>query len=390
MPETEKHKVSFGAVTLHVVPWRHRSGSTHFRFSYHDPKIGRRRSVTRAQLGAAKAEALSTAKKLAKGRIDLADLPESTMRNLRRMLEVDPTLSGVDAFLSWKQSQHPDVTLADTIHEFLEAKKANRGRSTRNVSSLTSDLGNLKAHFPPTTKLANINVAALDEWMQEHASKSPKRRRNLRASAVTLFRWARRREYLPDKLTPAEMLERPAVPRQIPPTYEPAQIIAMLDACPEEYLPWLVLSGFHGIRYEELQPPPKSDKSPLAFEDIKRERGLIIVRPETSKLNERRVIPLQPGALDWLPAGKGRITPVRPVHKVVKAQGGSVTGILGKLVGGWKPNALRNSFISYRAAQVGLAKTAMEAGNSEKEARRSYNDAKSEEEAKEWFAALQR
>lgn len=35
---------------------------------------------------------------------------------------------------------------------------------------------------------------------------------------------------------------------------------------------------------------------------------------------------------------------------------------------------------------AGVAQTAMEAGNSESEARKSYNDAKSEAEAEEWFS----
>ena len=55
------------------------------------------------------------------------------------------------------------------------------------------------------------------------------------------------------------------------------------------------------------------------------------------------------------------------------------------MVGGWRSNALRDSYISYRAAKVGLGKTSMEAGNSEAEAKASYNDAKSEAEADEWF-----
>ena len=57
-------------------------------------------------------------------------------------------------------------------------------------------------------------------------------------------------------------------------------------------------------------------------------------------------------------------------------------------MGGWRRNALRHSFISYRAAQTGLSQTAMEAGNSESEARRSYNDAKGKDEADAWFAVV--
>jgi len=84
--------------------------------------------------------------------------------------------------------------------------------------------------------------------------------------------------------------------------------------------------------------------------------------------------------------GEGSIGPALPPHKPAKGGKEAETTRLGNLIGGWKRNALRHSFISFRAAEVGLAQTAMEAGNSESEARRSYNDAKSKAEAADWFA----
>ena len=59
---------------------------------------------------------------------------------------------------------------------------------------------------------------------------------------------------------------------------------------------------------------------------------------------------------------------------------------LGAFVGGWRRNALRHSFLSYRAAQVGIAQAAREAGNSEAVARRVYEDAKGADEASLWFS----
>ncbi len=224
--------------------------------------------------------------------------------------------------------------------------------------------------------------------MRQHSAKSAKRRKNLRGAAVNLFRWARKRKYLPHELTAAEMLESPRTMRKIPETYTSDEIRLIMAACPLEYAPWIVLAGFHGLRYSELFPPYGSEKSPLMWSDIDFRRGLITVRPETSKLNERRLIPIQEGAAQWFSQNSsGRVTPVRPPNKVIKGEG-SVNSILGDLVGGWRQNALRNSFISYRAALVGLAQTALEAGNSENEARRSYHDAKSREDAENWFAVL--
>ena len=381
---TERKVIAVGRVKVEIYPWRHPRGHAYWRWDYVDPRTGQRRQVT-----ASTPEGLG--KKIAAqlhGGTGEEELPATVKARLARILAIDPMLSHYAELLEWIGTQGGQHTLQATVEEFMAAKRANRGLSERNVRSLNGDLKDLLAGVDGAKRIASVTIHDLETWMAVHKEKSAKRRRNLRSSAVTLFRWARRRKYLPHELTAAEMLEAPRVTRKIPETYTPAQMAAMLAACPVEYLPWLVLSAFHGLRYSELFPPYGSDKSPLDWSDIDRKRGLIIVRPETSKLAERRVIPLQPHATDWLPDTlTGRVTPERPPNKVLKHEP-SINSILGELVGGWKPNALRNSFISYRASQVGLAMTSLEAGNSESEARRSYHDAKSKEDGDAWFAVL--
>jgi integrase len=376
--------IPVGKFKVEIYPWRHPRGHDYWRWDCSDAGSGKRRQIT-----AATKEVL--ARKIEqhmRGSADPSAMPAAVKARLSHILSADPTLSGYLDFLDWKASQNRSLSLWEAIGEFLALKESNRGLSERNIRSLRGDLANLKSAFGPGAKLAGVTVANLEEWMKQHADKSAKRRKNLRASAVTLFRWARRRKYLPHELTAAEMLEVPSVTRKIPETFTDAEMKLMLAACPRDYAPWLVLSGFHGLRYSELFPPYGSSKSPLAWSDIDRGRGLIIVRPETSKLNERRIIPLHPAACRWFPDNaEGRVVPKRPPNKRLKHEG-SVNSTLGELVGGWRPNALRNSFISFRAALVGLARTALEAGNSENEARKSYHDAKSSEDAEKWFALL--
>jgi integrase len=208
---------------------------------------------------------------------------------------------------------------------------------------------------------------------------------------VTFFRWCRRRGYLPETLTAAEKLESPSISRRVPETWEPSHMRAMLDACPPDYLPWLVLAGFAGLRQEELITDPKSDKSPLDWSDFHWERKIIIVRPETAKTGDRRVVPILPVVRAWLYGARKENGPAcvqRAPYRNGSAKGMTAIEHLTPHVGAWRRNALRHSFISYRAAQVGLAQTAMEAGNSESEARRSYNDAKGKDVAKKWFGLL--
>jgi hypothetical protein len=117
---------------------------------------------------------------------------------------------------------------------------------------------------------------------------------------------------------------------------------------------------------------------------------LVIVRPETSKTGRRRVIPILPALDAWLrPIAKesGRMAPRIP-PSAGEGRAMAETTRLGKLIGGWKRNALRHSWITYRAALVGISQTAMEAGNSESEARRSYVDAAGPDQAEAWFSVF--
>jgi hypothetical protein len=63
------------------------------------------------------------------------------------------------------------------------------------------------------------------------------------------------------------------------------------------------------------------------------------------------------------------------------------TAIKAGIPGGWRQNALRHSFISYRVAETGdVARTSLEAGNSPKIVFRNYREVVDGEEAKAWFA----
>ncbi len=204
------------------------------------------------------------------------------------------------------------------------------------------------------------------------------------------FAGTKPRNYLPHgEKTAPERLEAPIVTRQIPAAHTPAQLRILLEAVPTNYLPWLALAAFADLLTDEPCPDYKGKKSPLDWSDIHWDRKIIIIRPETAKTNHRRVVPIQPALEDWLlPIAKehGRVSPStssRKPHDTVMLEPGAK-------IAGWQRNALWHSFISDCATRVGLAQTAMEAGNSESEAKRSYNDAKSKEEAEKWFSVFRK
>lgn len=366
--------VKYRTVSITVFPWSPGGGRQYWKFRHG------KKHIVRNTLEKAKAEAKRIAEDTYLGAARLGGLSNAQTRAIRRMLEIDPNLSLVDDFIAWHSKVRPKKQCREAVAEFLAAKTASAGNSRLNVETLAKHLAVL-----PNALLCDITPASLPLL-----TGAPRTRANRRAAWITFFLWALEQEYLPrGEKTAPERLERPIITRGIPTTYTPAELRKLLANVRPAYLPWLVLAAFAGIRTEEICPQHGSEKSPLDWSDFQWERGLIILRPETAKTGHRRVIPINDAIRAWLPEkASGRVGPMTHPAKASTHGAQAETTRLGDLIGGWKRNALRHSFISYRAAQVGLAKTASEAGNSESEARRSYNDAKGEDEANLWFSVM--
>lgn len=367
--------VKYRTVSITVFPWS-RPGRDYWKFR-HGKKF-----VVRATLQEAKDEAKRIAEETYLGSARLGMLSDAQTRAIRRMLAVDPHLSMVDEFILWHSKRLPKKSCKEAVAEFLAVKKANAGSSPHNVENLTRHLAML-----PDMDLHLITPADLPAL-----TGAPRTRKNRRGAWVTFFLWCSEMGYLPyGEKTAPQRLEKPNVVRKIPSTWEREELEILFANVAPEYVGWLACAAFAGIRTEELCPAPTSDKIPLDWSDFKWARKIIIIRPETDKNGQRRVVPILPAlraALWPLKQNFGRVGPNLPPHTPRRGGADAETTRLGKLVGGWKRNALRHFFISYRAAMIGLAQTAMEAGNSESEAKKSYNDAKGKDEAKRWFAPV--
>ncbi len=373
--KTVSEVVKYRTVSISVYPWNHPSGREYWRYKA-DGK-----HVTRSSLEAAKKDAMEYARSIFRGGFDMSAITPEQAKACQRIIEADPSCKLVDEFLVWHGKRAPKKNSKEAVAEFLSEKKRNAGTSPHNHTTLKRHLGLI-----PDMTLGDIGPGDLPPL-----AGAARTRKNVRAAWVTFFKWCVEREYLPHgEKTAAERVGKPIVVRGVPATYTPGELRILLDNVRPQYLPWLALCALGGLRTEEVIPQQGSTKPPLAWEDIKWDRDIIIVRRETSKTGERRVITMTPALRSWLEpiAGTGVIGP--HLYPSKPSTHGSLceTTRLGAFIGGWKRNALRHSFISYRAAVVGLAKTAMEAGNSESEAGRSYNDAKSPSEGEEWFSVF--
>ncbi len=371
MSETVKYRT----VSIAVYPWQHPSGREYWRYKA-DGK-----HVTRSSLEKAKKDAMEYARSIFRGGIDIQTLTPEQLKACQRIIEADPSCKLVDEFIVWHGKRAPKKNSTEAVAEFLAEKKRNAGTSPHNHTTLKRHLGLI-----PDMTLGNIGPGDLPAL-----AGSPRTRKNVRAAWVTFFKWCVEREYLPHgEKTAAERVGKPIVVRGVPSTYTPDELRTLLAEVRVRYRPWLALCALGGLRTEEVIPQQGSSKPPLTWEDIHFDRDIIIVRPETSKTGHRRVIQMSPALRSWLEpiAGTGVIGP--HLYPSKPSTHGSVceTTRLGEFIGGWKRNALRHSFISYKAAVSGLAIASMEAGNSESEARRSYNDAKSRAEGEAWFSVF--
>ncbi|WP_411845755.1 site-specific integrase [Roseibacillus persicicus] len=376
-------KVRVGSVTLSVTPWRHPSGRDYWRFWWYDSH-GKRKFGTRSSKSDALEAARQKAKEIHNGSLDLSELTPPQLQLIRRWLEVDPSVSEIEQFLAWKSRNQNDVPCASLSEIFL-AEKRDSGISEIYLNVLRMNLSHFTKKFGEHP-LSSIETKDLDDWFNKaHGAKSAKTKNNHRATLVSFWKWARMKGYAEDAISPAERLTITRFVRKQPPTFSVEQADILIAQVAPVYLPWLVMCGWGGCRTEEVCPHPTSSKPPLDWQDFQWERGFIILRAETSKTREKRIIPINETIqrhLEPIAKKSGRLVEaLPPAYSGRNAE----TTRLGKFIGGWKKNGLRNSFISYRGAIIGLAKTALEAGNSEGECRRSYNDAVLEEDAKKWF-----
>jgi integrase len=334
------------------------------RWGFDDHSTGTRKMVRLWSKQKAEQRAMDVAVLLSNGRSDLLGVSAAELAEFR----------------AWKSESKESPSIADACTEFVKLKSA---RSSSYVHSLEGDLELFTEFVGPTKTIGTIMALDIQHFLTSREV-GQRRQFNLRAAVVSLFKWARRMSYLPDRTTEAEKVEPIA---KIPGTANvltPAQMQTLLENVRPEYMPWLAVGGFAGIRSEEIAPDYRSKKSPLAWQDFDWPHQVIIVRSETAKTREEREVPISANLALWLANYRNATGPVcagRPSNYETQR--------LGTFIGGWKHNALRDSFCSYRARILqDVPRVSYEMGNSIAMVKRSYHRRQPIHTAQEWFNLL--
>jgi hypothetical protein len=170
-----------------------------------------------------------------------------------------------------------------------------------------------------------------------------------------------------------------------------------LNKVADEWLPWMCIAMFAGVRADEIMLSPKeaSWKDPLKWEDFDWRHREICIRVETSKTGIARRTPILDNLFAWLEpyvGRKGYVKRWRPDNErrrilalLKKEEHKDADG--NPVMVEYPDNAFRHSYISNRIAIVkSMAQVAIECGTSESRIKANYNSPRPLSEAQAYFA----
>jgi integrase len=246
----------------------------------------------------------------------------------------------------------PDITVADAVAKFAEAKAA-AGMSRLYLKDIRVMLGRLATAF--ACNLKSITPDDLSGYMQR-INVGPVARNNHKRLIVALFNFAKLQKWLrEDETTAADALQTAKVKDKDVEIYTPCEVAALLHHANDDFLPWLLLIAFGGIRREELAKG-------LKWEAVNFENRTITVPADIAKTGKKRKISMQDNLAEWLApyrAKRGAIYAKDARKNTAKVSAGAGVQL--------RKNALRHSFGSYRMEQTKNAgQVSLEMGNSPK------------------------
>ena len=376
-----------GSAQVVVYKSMRKTGSMQFCLSYRKHAGAARSRETRTGEKAARARALEIAIALANGRAEVLELTAADRDSYlaaKSLLPAGVLLhEAIEQWISHRETMgaHGSVPDSKKILSELLLDLEDHQRSERHRAGLKRDLERFVAEFPRIEVAREETIAA---YIREILSggAGPRRRDNVRDSIVQLFRFARRRGYLPeDRKSEAEKIGK-IKPGHDVLTWNVQEAALLLENISPRWLPWLVLGLFAGLRTSEIL---RLDWSAVKFD----QRLISVPRRVARKIRISRLVPIQDNLAQWI-APFGRETgPIYPGNfKTNENEKGAEMNRLRLLLDlPRKDNANRHSFGSYRLAIVkSYDQVALEMGNSARKVREDYNDPKPESEGIAYFA----
>lgn len=250
-------------------------------------------------------------------------------------------------YLAYLAAISRSCTVSDLITHF-NASKEQDGASERYLKDLKNRLDTFALDFG-TLSVAEILPSQIDDWLRS-LDVAAQTRNNFRTVLRTLFGYAVARGYAQENVV--AKTAKAKVVRGAPDIFTPAQMQTILEKAPRDFVPYLAIGAFAGLRSAEIER--------LDWSEIDLAGKLIHIKAEKSKSAQRRLVTISDNLAAWLAPHSRKAGPVADPERVRVARDKTCESAEIK----WPANALRHSFASYHLAHLkNAAATAAELGH---------------------------
>lgn len=377
--------VKFRSIRLAI--HRHATG---WRCTYPDSSVKSGwRYITRQTKEEIKTAAYNKAVEIANGTLDLSNISDDQAKLARAFLDLKPTWEDIKMLKNLREQEN--IPVGSCLESFIDEKIKASGR-TKHITTLETYIGRL-VEYCDNQSINSIKSELIQDWLdnlEEQNDYQPKTIKLHRNSVVSLWNWCVKQDIITVKGSHNEA-QKTSVPEPqytgIVETFTPEQLCFLFDNVKKEYLPWLAIVAFSGLRAGEIS---SKNKEPMTWGAIKMDQKVIICPAHLSKNKKRKAVPILPNLYKWLEFIKhGK--PDQPITRIPANE--KETKRLGELLAdefkieGWPRNALRHSYGSYRVAITkNIGEVAIEMDNSESIIKKHYLESKSPHEAKQYFS----
>lgn len=285
-------------------------------------------------------------------------------------------------YLERHPSTMPEITTAAAAAEMIALRqKANASEA------YLADLRSRTGRFTRTFQCHPASVTTADVQRYLDAIGGANTTRNAHRQVVwRLFDHCESHGYIPKGANPVDGVRPIAGKRENPiEVWTPQEMAKLLSVASREFLPFLAIGAFAGLRTSEILA--------LDWRDVRLEERTIKVTHRKLRCAGTRLAPIPDNLAAWLaplakrsgPAWTGGHGWKDREHAIVTAQleTAQAAGL------SWRHNGLRHSFCTYRvAATQNAPQTALEAGNSAQTIFAHYRALATEREGKAWFAIM--
>ncbi len=276
------------------------------------------------------------------------------------------------------------IMVAEAVEKMLALEQQEHASSGRKLPWIMSLRSKLQNKFAPAfaTYVTSVESKDLAQWLAGLQC-GERTKKNMRDALDSFFRWCRGHGYLAKDSDPLEGVQDYRKRKRVEISIlTPEQLSRLLSAAGDEFIPYLALRAFAGLRDAEAS---RLDWRNVDLEDGWIDIGDTVAKNSDNDEGNRRLVPISPCLRAWVEPHAKKSGPVCAVGNTANA----IVDLCAAAGVEWERNCLRHSYISYAIAESNdIPRVAVESGNSPAIIRKHYLHVVKPAQAKEWFSIL--